>query len=234
MKTWVKSSILQLTSVARVLALFSRHGQLVQRSYRRRYAPLANFVSKTGASKVLDIGCGLGFLKPLFDKKNICYLGVDESHETIEIARQLYGTESFRNVSFAANLLGEKKFDFAILLTVLDEVTEKEQFLMELYKVLADHGWAYIAFRNSDFPMRKPKAAEVPDMSFREYKKLFEKAGFKVLDQGVFYRPWLTGFSFLGVKNVVYRVISYFLPSSLGYMGFMLIKKRWPNSLNGG
>ena len=70
----------------------------------------------TGIGKVLDLGCGVGSLAPLFKRKN--YLGIDIDKKSIEFARKKNLRYKFQ-VADVTDFQFNDKFDLILIVGVL-------------------------------------------------------------------------------------------------------------------
>lgn len=95
------------------------------------------------SEKVLDLGCGNGRCYEFFKKKNIEYIGIDNSEKLIKIAKQKYPEANFR-VQNALNLNFENNcFDKIYSIAVLHHIPSQYlrlQFLKEAKRVLKPDG----------------------------------------------------------------------------------------------
>lgn len=201
---------------------------LIQRSYRRQYKSLLDELRVGKGARVLDIGSGLGFLKALVQARGATYIGIEPDAASIESAKALYGSEGFV-LGFFPEAAPAQRFDVALVLSCVDEVPDKAGFLRGLKAHLEPGtGVGYIAVRNRAFFVNRFKTeatmagrsqrARIKDLSAPEWEALIEASGLRVSEQGKFWRPWLTGFSFTGLKNVAYRLISLVGPRRGSYM----------------
>ena len=146
------------------------------------------------------------------------------------LAKKLYGDGGLINESFPADKIYNKKFDIIIALSCLDKICKKEVFLECVKKNLKKNSILYIAVRNQAFilnrlkPIFNTKKQVIPDLDLMEYKKLFTKKEFKIISDGKFFRPWITGFNLIGVKNLIYKVISKILPKNISYMLYFKLR----------
>ena len=83
--------------------------------------------------KVLDVGCGDGFLAQFISPEN--YLGVDIDGESLQIARQEYPTRRFQ-----ANYPQNELFDTIVILAVIEHIIDPLTFLNGLKALLAPKG----------------------------------------------------------------------------------------------
>ena len=96
------------------------------------------------SGKVLEAGCGTGYLvKYLSDNGFDCY-GLDNSHEAVRIAKSYNNPDKIilgdlNRIPFKNNF-----FDSALSLGVIEHSHNPKQMLAELCRVLKDHGILYI------------------------------------------------------------------------------------------
>lgn len=103
--------------------------------------------------RVLDLGCGNGFLAPEIVKRGAQYIGFDLSEQLIKIAKKKYGREikSGRAKFVCGNALAmpfkDKSFNFIISYAVMHHIPSAElrlKFLKEISRVLEPGGEAII------------------------------------------------------------------------------------------
>lgn len=212
---------------------------IVQFFYKKNFINFFNKkISSYKFNSVLDIGSGSGFLKPIFEGKGKEYLGIEPDDNVFLSCTKLYGSDNFINDFFPSCFNGKNlKFDLVIILTCLDEVPNKIEFLEGLFKVINNDSTCFIVVRNKSFFINYIKFSffksylngrskiSLNDLSFSEWKVLFEENNFLILDDGKYLRPWITGFNLSGFKNILYNIFSIFLKKDLVYMNYFTIKK---------
>ncbi|MGQ9476960.1 MAG: class I SAM-dependent methyltransferase [Candidatus Bipolaricaulia bacterium] len=97
--------------------------------------------------KIIDVGCGLGYLKRYLDDRGIAYrsyLGVDLSREMVRGARERFGddaTARFIQRDILAEPFAEDEFDVGFLISVLgypigpDPEDYMQRLLRELFRI---------------------------------------------------------------------------------------------------
>lgn len=209
---------------------------LIQKSYIKQYDSLLDGLEISSDFQVLDIGSGLGFFKSLVIRRGAEYVGIEPERSSYEAACRIYGGSGYLNGFFPGDC-PSVKFDVVLVLSCIDEVPNKMEFLSGLRDRLnPDTGVAYIAVRNSNFFIYRFKSARnmanrseraritATDLSSHEWQELIEAAGLKICEKGKFWRPWLTGFSFVGLKNVIYKLLSMIVPCKYSYMLYYKVK----------
>jgi SAM-dependent methyltransferase len=202
---------------------------LVHFFYRQTYR---HFIKKSVdvGDRVLDIGCGSGFLKPLIESRGGFYSGIEPRKSIFNDAVARYGPEGFQNTILRSNE-GELKFDKVICLTVLDEVTNKSEFV-EVIKTYSNVNSAlFFSVRNAAFPFRKSKqvystvdGTAVADLSLEEWSVFFGDNGFEIIEAKKMMRPPVTAFSTVGLKSLLLYLIYYIVPKEKSYMLLFSLK----------
>lgn len=185
---------------------------------------------------VLDIGCGLGFLKPLV-LKSASYTGIEADFKCLSRAKTLYGEDNFICGYFPGGL--SRQFNTIISLSCVDEVPDKKLFFEGIHNLLLDpNSYAFVAVRNKSFIINIFKSKKIMkkmshrskiclnDLEIDEWKNLINMTGFQIIKSGKFYRPWITGFSLAGIKNIFYKIITFIMPTRYSYMIFFTIIKK--------
>jgi len=97
---------------------------------------------KKGETKLLDIGCGGGFLSNFLIKKGIQITGIDISEDAIKIARQYDKTKKVHYMQGDAYNLPflENSFDFVCAMDFLEHVTNPEKVIQQISRVLKPGG----------------------------------------------------------------------------------------------
>lgn len=80
-------------------------------------------VPYTNVGNILDLGCGVGSLAPLFKRDN--YLGVDIDKKSIEFARKIHSGYRFE-VADVTRFKSEKKFDVVLIVGVLHHLRDED------------------------------------------------------------------------------------------------------------
>lgn len=207
----------------------------IQDSYRKQYQILLSRLNVVTGTKVLDIGSGLGFIKPMVESKGGIYLGVEPDKASYDAACELYGHDGFI-MGFFPEAIPINKFDLILVLSCVDEVPDKLRFL-EGIRLILDQGdcKAYIAVRNKSFFVNRFKTSKMmkgrsarsligaQDLTPTAWENLFQLSGLVVIDKGKFLRPWITGFTITGLKNIAYKIMSLILPLNYSYMLYYIV-----------
>lgn len=124
----------------------------------RQQRVLERLDSKQG--KVLDVGCGPGYLGRELIKSGHEYWGVDSSPKMVELCRQQLPRACDRLVVGDATKLPfpDGFFDVVISLGVIDRIPMYEEALEEMVRVTKEHGTLIISFPNLCGPYAAWKA----------------------------------------------------------------------------
>lgn len=138
---------------------------------------------KTG----LELGCGAGKLVSLLHQKGVSMIGSDISKTAVDHARTLYPEIDFRAHSAEDLPYDDKTFDLVMSFDVLEHLTDVDQHLAEVLRVLKDNGY-YLCqtpnkFSNVIFETLKTRSMEWkkyhPSLHyFGQLKRRLEKNGF--------------------------------------------------------
>ncbi len=104
-------------------------------------------------AKVLDIGCGAGFLANELAQQGIAVTGFDASEESLEVARRYDVTGRVRYQYGDANHLpfADKSFDVACALDFLEHVEDPARIVAEAARVLKPGGLFFFHTFNRNF-----------------------------------------------------------------------------------
>lgn len=122
-----------------------------------------NFINKLPPSKILDAGCGPGFLLNAIDKKHQKY-GLEVSKFAANYAKQF---APIYNSTLEEAKLEENSFDVVISHHVIEHVQTPEIFLSEIKKILKPNG--YLILATPDFKSICAKLFK------KNYRMLFDK-----------------------------------------------------------
>ena len=137
------------------------------------------------SKKVLDIGCGVGYLCAHLHQQGHDVFGVDISEEAIAIARKQIpsGTFSVTNESSQFNF-DNQMFDVITCIGVLEHIPHPEKILKESNRVLKKGGKVIFLVPNKFSPYfwfgGTGQIYEQP-RSYKGWYHMFESSGFTVL-----------------------------------------------------
>lgn len=146
-----------------------------------------DFVNSLEPSKILDIGCGLGFLLG----------GLDEKHEKFGLELSTFAASHAKkyaeiyNESFETVKLDDNFFDVVIAHHVIEHIEKPEMFLEKVSKILKTDGLFIVATPDfesvcaklfkDDYRMLSDKT-HVSLFSFDSLKAMLTDYGFEIID----------------------------------------------------
>tara|TARA_B000000565_G_scaffold230156_1_gene188290 strand:- start:418 stop:1083 length:666 start_codon:yes stop_codon:yes gene_type:complete len=203
----------------------SMYSKPIQFLYRLNYrAFIRENIEKN--DHVLEIGSGLGFMKPLVIAEGAFYKGIEPIESVHKISKKLYGKECFFNEQLEKNCNDDVSFNKILSITVLDEINDKASFVEKIKSYCNNETKILLAVRNADFPFRRGTKVTssfnnvtTNDLSYGEWIKLFNSLNLRILSVNKINRPLLTSLTLDGgVKNILIRFLDLFLSLKKNYM----------------
>ena len=107
----------------------------------RFHRQVASLLKMTGAERILDAGCGEGFVLSYLLRENEgrLFTGLDCSLEAIEMARRMVPGTFFHVADLREMPYGDDSFDLVICLEVLEHLPDPHRGLRELRRVTSAH-----------------------------------------------------------------------------------------------
>lgn len=119
----------------------------------RRYPGTFNRISWFVGSgkKVLDVGCGVGYLLYMLKKNgNDCW-GIDVSDEAITLLVEKLGMTGL-SAEVPPIYLEDNQFDVVIATEFFEHIEKEQELLAECKRVCKQGGWIIIAVPNNELP----------------------------------------------------------------------------------
>jgi SAM-dependent methyltransferase len=100
--------------------------------------------------RVLDAGCGSGYGSAELAKTAVSVLGVDQSADAVEFARENYRLPNLRFVQASATSLPhpDASFDLVVAFEVIEHLEQWQAFLLEVRRVLVPAGQFMVSTPN--------------------------------------------------------------------------------------
>ncbi|WP_202081185.1 class I SAM-dependent methyltransferase [Caldalkalibacillus salinus] len=106
---------------------------------------LLDLLDSVHGKRVLDAGCGEGYLSRMLSKLGASVLGIDYSNKMLEIAKDRtpksldirYEHGNLEDLSF----LEDQSFDLIVSNMVIQDLSEYDRAINEMYRLLVDGGW---------------------------------------------------------------------------------------------
>ena len=142
---------------------------------------------KTG--KLLEIGCAYGYFTKYFSENGFKAIGIDISSYAIKIAKS-----KFPGLKFSIGDIQKRtkfkngEFDVIVALEVLEHCKKLKKVLKEIKRILKKGGILLISVPATDLqnPTFDKDNTHIWYLSLKEWKRILEKAGFKILKTKVF------------------------------------------------
>jgi len=191
--------------------------------YQRRQSVALRYIDELSLSKksrVLEIGCGAGYMTVALAKRGFTVEAIDHSQAMVDLTTELArktGTENLIKVFKAdTHELSRKgkSFDLLVALGVIPWLHDQEKALSEMARILAPNGFAILTMDNAlrATILLDPKTFPAVSQFHRLIKDKLEKAN--VLTS---YNPWKNAPPYRQNTPKQFR-------SSLNKSGFMILK----------
>jgi 2-polyprenyl-3-methyl-5-hydroxy-6-metoxy-1,4-benzoquinol methylase len=167
--------------------------RLVQASYRLAYKKFINSIVKE-SDRILDIGFGYGFLKPLVEEKKGVYTGIEGNQTAVNYAQRTYGKQGYVLGFFPEDMPSNKKFNIVISLTTIDQVDDKVSFIKGLMMASEENAKIYLTVRNkSSFVGSSGAGYGLQDLSLDDWVSLFSSYQLEINKVTKMPRPLMIG-----------------------------------------
>lgn len=195
--------------------------------------------------KLLDIGCGGGYLLEKAEKVGMKTYGIDISQAATEKARRRAPNSEI--IAGVAEKLPFKKnsFDIVACLGSLEHFLDTKKALREMHRVLKGDGFTCIVLPNRwaidaifEGAFRGIELSHGQELeyfyNYREAHDLLTGNGFKIMESFGYNRPYATYIS-TGTKTstlanllykLIYKFIRWKIPVRLSYVFVFILKKK--------
>ena len=120
-----------------------------------RFNYFDRFIGNWNGVKVLDVGCGGGYISEYLAKLNAVVSATDILKESLNAAREHAEQNDLQidyNLCTTERLpYGDNTMDSVTCCDVLEHVTDKQRILSEIYRVLKPGGWFFFDTVNKTF-----------------------------------------------------------------------------------
>jgi 2-polyprenyl-3-methyl-5-hydroxy-6-metoxy-1,4-benzoquinol methylase len=174
----------------------------VQRYLLRRFhRQIASLLKATGAERILDAGCGEGFVVSYLLQKNdrLAITGIDCSLEAVEMARQMVPGVLLEVGDLREMPCSDDSFDLVMCLEVLEHLPDPNKGLRELRRVTSAYCLVSVPhepfFRATNFLRGKhvPAWGRDPEhlqhWTAGQFRRLVER--YFEIEQFVYSFPWV-------------------------------------------
>lgn len=219
-----------------------RHLSLKEKAWRpfQAYPILLDYFKAKPGRKILDIGCGTGYLLKAADDRGLETYGIDISEEGVKIAKSVSSNSKIivgkgEDLKFPDNF-----FDYVTCIGVLEHFLDIERGIKEMKRVVKNNGILCVVVPNINFlywKIKKKKGTEQQDineilLSQDQWKNKFIKEELEILK--IYQDRWFlkeakifSSFNLLEIiKKAIYKLVWIFLPLNYTYQFIFILKKR--------
>ena len=107
------------------------------RTIARRYREMA---SPASSGRLLDVGCGTGQSRQIYDAASVGYTGIDLSFEALTVARRKARSGDWQQADACHLPFANSSFDIVAFSSVLHHIPERRTALREAWRVLRPEG----------------------------------------------------------------------------------------------
>lgn len=156
-----------------------------------RYVPIKNSKGKS----ILEFGCAYGSASKVLHDFGLKVVGTDISKLAVQRAKERHPEITFRVHDMQELFRTTKLFDYALAMDVIEHLEKPDQAIKNVYKILKPGGIAIMSTPN-DFPYKVQDPTHISVKKPEEWKRIFEKAGFKnvVVQPATYFPPYIYRF----------------------------------------
>lgn len=219
-----------------------RHRSLRENTWRsyEAYPIFLDYLNVQPGKKLLDIGCGTGYLLKASVQRGLQTYGVDISEEAVKIAKQISPNSQIIIGKGEDLKLPDKFFDYVTCLGSLEHFLDMKKGVKEMVRVGKDDGLFCIGVPNINFlfwKIRGAKGTEQQDinenlLSLELWKNLFTQEGLEI--SKIYHDRWFmkkinifSSTNPLGIaKRIIYKLAWIFLPLNYTYQFIFILRKK--------
>ena len=145
-------------------------------------------------SKVLDVGCGNGFVAYKIAQKAHSVFAIDINKSSIELAKRKYNRKNIEYInSDILNYEFEEKFDYIILSNILEHIKDRKEFLNKIKPLskfllvrvpMINRSWLPIYKKQLGYEYRLDSTHYI-EYTFKTFKQEIEGAGLQIIFHSV-------------------------------------------------
>ncbi|MDZ7715465.1 MAG: class I SAM-dependent methyltransferase [Balneolaceae bacterium] len=202
------------------------------------YHPFLNFIDIQPAQKMLDIGCGTGYLLKEASQRGLETFGIDISEEAVKISRHQSSLSVIKVGRAEALPFKDDTFDHIFCLGSLEHFLDIKKALNEMKRVARQGATFCIMVPNYNYlywkfkPTRGTEQQEINEhlLSLDEWTKIFEDQGFKIQDiykdQWPLYKAPASSSqnSLKWLKAILRKIVWRFLPLRYTYQFIFIMR----------
>lgn len=219
-----------------------RHSTKGENAWRPKeaYPIFLNYLDIKSGKKLLDIGCGTGFLLKEAEKRGLETYGIDISDEAVKIAKRVSPNTKIivgkgEDIKFSDNF-----FDYVTCIGALEHFIDMEKGIKEIVRVGKKNALYCIVVPNINFFMWKNKDLKGTEqqeinenlLSLKQWKNIFINEDFEILK--IYKDNWpitqINVFSSINplqiMKRLILKSLWSFLPLNYTYQFIFILGKR--------
>ncbi len=127
---------------------YNSHNSPIYGISKKRREKIFKLLGNTGNKKILDIGCGEGYLGAAIAKNNNYIVGVDISRKSVEKAKIILNDAVVLDIQEQKVPYPNKYFDVIVITEVIEHLLVPEKVLEEASRLLKDDGFMIITTPN--------------------------------------------------------------------------------------
>lgn len=189
-------------------------------AYRRR---LHKYLGDVRGMEILEIGAGYGHLVRAAKAAGAIVDAFEPRAECLD-SLSASGVRSMFPSPLCPPLLNNKKYDWCVCLTVLDEVADKLGFMKSVKECLSPGGKVLIEVRNTNYGGRFRSHLET-DCDPANYCEIFSQSGFKICKVDGEPRPLTFGGIIVFAKTLAANFFSLISAKEKRQMRVFLLKE---------
>jgi ubiquinone/menaquinone biosynthesis C-methylase UbiE len=219
----------------------NKHKIFKEKTWRpyEAYPIFLNYLKAEEGKKLLDIGCGTGYLLKAAEEKGLIVYGIDISEEAVNIAKEI-AKKSIITVNEAENLkFKDNLFDYITCLGSLEHFIDIEKAIKEILRVSKNDAVILIMVPNKDYIFWKFKKTKGTDqqeinemlLDLKTWEKFLMKNGLLInkIYQDKWFMKEIKIFSSFNpysvIKRIILKSIGKILPLKYAYQFIFICNK---------
>lgn len=203
------------------------------------YPIFLDYLNVKIGKRLLDVGCGTGYLLKAADRRGLETYGVDISNEGVKIAQKVSPNSKILVGKGEELKFPDNFFDYVTCLGALEHFLNIEKGVREMGRVAKNGALFCIVVPNINFlfwKIKGRKGTKQQDinenlLSLKQWKNIFIKEGYEILK--IYQDRWFmkktnifSSANPLGiVKRAIYKLVWIFLPLNYTYQFIFVLKK---------